>query len=297
MASVRVVQLSAEHLPSLVKRLAGYGAFSLQTRAVLRLLQTRLNPAPFQVFAAGAEGTDLATVTAMWPTADFTVLDVCGHQDSVGRRQLAGLLRAPALAHIWRRPLRVEGLAEGLVPLVCAVAGEHGLRPVVGDGDIQRLFARPEGLPPPPRPERPGVAVRPLQPRHLATVLSRWPYSDQDHYPDTEVMLRDGQRAGLAVGVFPTEPGSEGCPPEQPGAWAVVNNYGAQAFYHTEAAFRGRGLSAMVMVELTNKCIQQNAPVFLYTTDRNLAMIRNSRSFGFVPKHVSQWLCFEQSGR
>ena len=97
MVTGRVAHLTAEHNPSLITRLSNYGVYSLQTRAILHLLQTRVNRAPFRIFAADSEGADLVTVTVMTPTPGYSVLDVCGREDSGCRRRLASLLRSPEL--------------------------------------------------------------------------------------------------------------------------------------------------------------------------------------------------------
>ena len=289
---VRVFQLTAEHIPSLVTRLRSYGVHSVQTRSVLHLLQTRINPAPFQIFAAGAEGADLVTVTAMQPTPDLTVLDVCGREDSACRRRLASLLRSPELARLWRRPLRVEAITEGLAPVVSSAAADHGLRRVLDDGETQRLFLRPEGLACPPRQERPGLAVRPLLPRHLPKVRRLWLYAE--HTPDTDAMLRDGQAAGLSAGVFLTDPTSQ---QDEPVSWSAVNSYGAQAFGYTEEAYRGRGLQSMVLTELIHSSVQRGLPVFGHTTDTNAGQTLNMKLLRYAPEHITQWLGFVPSDR
>ena len=292
MAASRVTQLAAEHIPSLVARLTSYGAHSVQTRNILRLLQTRFNTAPFQIFTAGAEGTDLVTVTAMTPTPGFKVLDVCGREDSACRRRLDALLRSPELTHLWRGPLRVEAVAEGLGPVISAAAADHGLDRVLGDGDSQRLFLRPDSRPGPPRQQLPGLSVRPLQARHLARVERTWGYSTASAmYPDTAAMLRDGHAGGLSAGVFTAEQ------PDEPVSWSLVNSYGAQGFSFTEPAYRGRGLQSMVLTELTHSSLQLGISVFGHTTDTNDGQIRNMQLLGYEPEHIAQWLCFAHNGR
>ena len=277
----RVLQLTAEHIPSLATRLRSYGVHSRQTRSVLHLLQTRINPAPFQLFAAGAEGADLVTVTAMQPTPDITVLDVCGREDSACRRRLDSLLRAPELARLWQRPLRAEAIAEGLAPVVFSVAADHGLRHVLVDGESQRLFVRPVDLACPPRQERPGLAVRPLLPNHLPKVRRLWLYAE--YTPDTDAMLRDGQAAGLSAGVFLTKPASQ---LDEPVAWGLVNSYGAFGFGHTEQAYRGRGLVTMILTELIRRSTQQDLHSILYAMDTNASLIRTLETLGFSKQHL-----------
>ncbi|KAF0291884.1 hypothetical protein FJT64_010071 [Amphibalanus amphitrite] len=177
MASGGVVRLSAEHIPSLVSRLASYGALSLQTRTVLRLLRARINPAPFRLLAAGTEGANLVTVTAMEMTPGRAVLDVCGPESAAGRRRLDSLLRASELAELWRRPVRVEFMAEGLADVFRTAAERHGLRRIVDVNETLRLFVRPDDLPDPPPVHQTGLEVRSLEQRHLVKVENRWWYS------------------------------------------------------------------------------------------------------------------------
>ncbi|KAF0304120.1 hypothetical protein FJT64_023983 [Amphibalanus amphitrite] len=287
MASGGVVRLSAEHIPSLVSRLASYGALSLQTRTVLRLLRARINPAPFRLFAAGTEGADLVTVTAMEMTPGRAVLDVCGPESSAGRQRLDSLLRAPELAELWRRPVRVEFIAEGLTGVLRSVAESYSLRWIVDMNETFRLFVRPDHLSVPPPAHRPGLEVRSLEKRHLALVENRWGYS-RDLIWDVSAMMEAGQRAGLAVGVFLKE-GDEAHPDtplDEPVAWSLVNAYGATGFGYTEPAFRGRGLQIMVLHELVRRSKQLGLPFFGYTKDSNKPAIYNFLMCGMEAKCV-----------
>ena len=283
----RVAQLTAEHIPSLVTRLRSYGVHSLQTRTILNLLQTRVNPAPFQIFAAGAEGADLVTVTAMQMTPDFTVLDVCGREDSACRRRLDSLLRSPELARLWRRPLRVEFMAEGLTPVFVSAAEDHGLRRVLGEGETLRLYLRPDDLPVPPPESRPGVSVRPLEPHHLAKVQRFWTYR-HSQYPDMDAMMRGSTAAGLSAGVFLTEPADAGpdWEPDQPVSWGLINSYGANSFGYTESAYRTRGLMQLVMAELIRCCAERGLSCFGYTLDTNVGQVRAMDQMGGGPTNV-----------
>ena len=290
MATGRVARLAAEHISSLVTRLRSYNAHSLQTRAILRLLQTRVNRAPFRIFAAGAEGTDLVTVTVMTPTPGFSVLDVCGREDSVCRRRLDSLLRSPELADLWKQPFRVEAVAEGLSSVISAAAADRGLRRIVDSGDLQRVFARPEGLPCPPREDLPGLAVRSLQPCHLPRVRRMWPPSDLQ--PDTNAVLADSQQADLAVGVFLTE--SSGVEPDSaPVSWGLLNTYGAQSFSYTEVAYRGRGLQAQVQKELLRRTVKLDLPPFGHVTDTNVDQLKNVLQLGYIEEHIVKYLHFQ----
>ena len=293
MTSGRVARLSADHIPALVARLAGYGAHSLQTRTVLHLLRARINPAPYQLYAAGTEGADLVTVTAMQPTPGRTVLDVCGPESSAGRRQLDVLLRAPELAELWRRPVRVEFIAEGLAAVLVAAAEGHGLRRVLDVNETLRLYARPDGLPDPPESRQPGLEVRSLEERHLAKVERLWWYS-RELYQDATAMLQTGQRAGLAVGVFLTERDAAhpDTPLDEPVSWSLVNAYGAESFGFTEPAYRGRGLQNMVLEELIRRSSRLGLPCYGYTNDTNAAQLRNLTLCGLQPEHVVTRLCF-----
>ena len=285
----RVAQLTAEHIPSLVTRLQGYGVHSLQTRTILHLLQTRVNPAPFQIFAGGAEGADLVTVTAMQMTPDFTVLDVCGREDSACRRRLDSLLRSPELAPLWRRPLRVEFVAEGLAPVFVSAAEDHGLRRIVGDGDTTRLYLRPDGLPVPPPESRPGVSVRPLNPQHLAKVQRFWSFRYSNGlFPDTDAMMRDSTAAGLSAGAFITKSAAAGpdWEPDQPVSWVLMNSYGAYSFSYTEPAYRARGLVRLVLAELIRLSVARGLPCFGYTFDTNVSQVRASEQHGFSPARL-----------
>ncbi|KAF0291885.1 Inactive ubiquitin carboxyl-terminal hydrolase MINDY-4B [Amphibalanus amphitrite] len=263
MASGGVVRLSAEHIPSLVSRLASYGALSLQTRTVLRLLRARINPAPFRLLAAGTEGTDLVTVTAMEMTPGRAVLDVCGPESAAGRRRLDSLLRAPELAELWRRPVRVEYIAGGLADVFQAAAESHGLRRVVDGSETYRLFLRPDDLPDPPPVHQPGLEVRSLEERHLSKVENHW-WHNRDLYKDVSATIECGHRAGLAVGVFLTERDEKhpDTPLDEPVSWSVVNAYGAQSFGYTEEAFRGRSLQVLVLQELVRRSRTLGLPCF-----------------------------------
>ena len=282
----RVSQLTAEHIPSLVTRLQGYGVHSLQTRTILHLLQTRVNPAPFQIFAAGVEGADLVTVTAMQMTPDFTVLDVCGREDSACRRRLDSLLRSPELAPLWRRPLRVEFVAEGLAPVFVSAAEDCGLRRVLGEGETRRLYLRPDSLSVPLPESRTGVSVRPLEPHHLAKVQRFWSFLYSNGlFPDTDAMMRDSTAAGLSAGVFLTESAAAGpdSKPDQPVSWALVNSYGAYSFSYTEPAYRARGLMQLVLAELIRLSVARGLPCFGYTVDTNVSQVRALDQQGFSP--------------
>ena len=286
MAVGRVAQLAAEHIPSLVTRLSSYGVHSVQTRNILRLLQTRINTAPFRIFAAGAEGTDLVTVTAMTPTPGFSVLDVCGREDSACRRRLDALLRSPELADLWRGPLRVEFMADGLAPVFSAAAEDHGLRRLLGDGQTRRLYLRPAHLPVPPPQDRPGVSVQPLGLHHLAKVQRFWPYSHNlGLYPDMDAMMRDCVAAGLSAGVFLTDPADAGpdWEPDQPVSWGLMNIYGAHSTGYTERPYRTRGYMQLVIAELNRLTVSRGLSCFGYVIDTNVGQVQAGTEQGSVP--------------
>ena len=294
MAGSRVAQLTAEHIPSLVSRLSSYGAHSVQTRSLLRLLRTGLNPAPFQLFAAGAEAADLVTLTVLKPVPEYSVLDVCGRENSAGRRQLAGLLRSPELAHLWRGPLRVEFIAEGLAPVFSSAAESNGLKRVLDNNETLRLMLRPEWAPIPPAGDVPaGLELRSLEARHMAKVERLWWYS-RDLYRDADAMLRDGQAAGMAVGMFLTQHSEiePGLPLDEPISWSLLNSYGAQSFGYTEPAYRGRGLQSLVLQELLRRTVNRGLPCFGYTTDTNDAQMKNMVPNEFEPEHITKRMGF-----
>ena len=297
MAAGRVVQLSIEHIPSLVTRLSSYGVHSVQTRNILRLLQTRINTAPFRIFTVGSEGTDLVTVTAMTPTPGFKVLDVCGREDSACRRRLDALLRSPELADLWRGPVRVEFMAEGLAPVLTAAAEDNGLRRVLGEGETLRLYVRADDLPVPPLEDRPGVSVRPLELQHLPKVQHFWPYrrNNSGQYPDMDPMMRDGVAAGLSAGVFVADPAEAETDwePDQPVSWGLMNSYGAHSIGYTEKAYRGRGFMQLLMVELNRRTLSRGLSCFGYIVDTNIGQVQAAEQQGSVPtKLIAQRISF-----
>ena len=294
MASGRVVQLSRDQLPSLALRLKRYGAFSVQTRAILHLLQARLNPAPFQVLCGGADGDrDLVAVTVLRPIPGFAVVDVCAPETSAGRRKLTDVLQAEELEHLWRGPFRVEAVAEGLAREVWSAASERGLKRFIDNADLQRLFVLPEGGDRPPRAESPRFVIRTLQPRHMTRVRSRWPMSHT--LPDADVILRDCLPPGLAVGAFQAAPsGAVDFPADEPVSWTLLSSFGAQAAGYTELGFRRLGLQKCLLSELSRRTISLGLPVFLHTADNNVSANKIARWLGCTPQHVVQWLTFEQ---
>lgn len=273
MAAERVAQVTLEHISALLPRLERYGAHGLHTSSLLQLLLRRINTAPFEIFAAGADASDAAVVTVTHDTPQQATLDLCVRDDPASQRRLQSLLRAPQLSALWRTPLRAESVSAGLAPLLAAVAAEHGVR--ISFSEERRLFARHPSFPClEGTMRRAGVAVRPLQQRHLTRLRRRWRAASS---PAPEAV-----DTRLSAGVFsPAESR------DFPAAWALLSRDGLLRFgVAEEAADRDGALRRLAVAELTRQCQHLGLPCITSVADTDVEAFRDLMRLDFISAHT-----------
>ncbi|KAF0308373.1 hypothetical protein FJT64_002170 [Amphibalanus amphitrite] len=190
--------------------------------------------------------------------------------DTASHHRLLNLLRSPQLSRLWSSSVRAEGVSTELAPTLASVAAEHGAR--VTFEEQQRLFARHPSLPcltgtmP-----RPGVAVRPLQRRHLPRLRRHRRTCAAPEPAD----LR------LSAGVYLTSESAD-----EPTAWALVSREGALAFGDSERADDQGEHRRLAVAEVTRLCQHLDVPCVSAVPDTDLEAFRDLMRLDFISAHA-----------
>ncbi|KAF0305896.1 hypothetical protein FJT64_022526 [Amphibalanus amphitrite] len=161
----------------------------------------------------------------------FQSLSAVTPNTAEGHRQMAALLRWPALAELlWAVPFRADFVPLWMGPLLSSAAAERGAR--WWQGVTMQQFSQGPGQPLAQGEEEssPGITLRPLDANHFDIVKHYWPYAARA--ADADAIIRDGLLAGLSMGAFvdgdTSTPTGDGLV-----SWCVLNHNGSLAFMHT----------------------------------------------------------------
>ncbi|XP_043189203.1 uncharacterized protein LOC122363717 [Amphibalanus amphitrite] len=278
MSEGEVAQVDIADVDPLLKELETLGALSAKIRCLLLLLKNGVNKSRCHIFAIRSED-GIAAVVVTESAPGFQSLSAVTPNTAEGHRQMAALLRWPALAELlWAVPFRADFVPLWLGPLLASAAAEQGAR--WWQGVTMQQFSQSPGQPLAQKEEEssPGIVLRPLDANHFDIVKHYWPYAARA--ADADAIIRDGLLAGLSMGAFvdgdtatstgdastPTgdasTPTDDASTPTGDGlvSWCVLNHNGSLAFMHTMESHRRQGLGGLVLGALTRLLQQRGYP-------------------------------------
>ncbi|XP_038036581.2 glycine N-acyltransferase-like protein 3 [Anas platyrhynchos] len=169
----------------------------------------------------------------------------------------------------WSRAFQMQGMQDGVHEAVNEVAAAKGLRVKVYR---YRAMLSPE--PPRPRAQIPaGLRLAPLSPSHVPLLNATWSFGGT------------GRSRRFLEGLVRALPSA--CivdPRGRPLSWSLVDPLGCLSHGYTVPAWRGRGLSGLVLAALGRELHARGFPLYCGVLPCNAPSLRALHAAGFLPQ-------------
>nr|XP_038036580.1 glycine N-acyltransferase-like protein 3 isoform X1 [Anas platyrhynchos] len=169
----------------------------------------------------------------------------------------------------WSRAFQMQGMQDGVHEAVNEVAAAKGLRVKVYR---YRAMLSPE--PPRPRAQIPaGLRLAPLSPSHVPLLNATWSFGGT------------GRSRRFLEGLVRALPSA--CildPRGRPLSWSLVDPLGCLSHGYTVPAWRGRGLSGLVLAALGRELHARGFPLYCGVLPCNAPSLRALHATGFLPQ-------------